>query len=417
MLTKKNVLINRIQISKISCIVIFFTFILAACGYKVKSSTTSDNAKTQATNQLNNDATALEVRMKASSDDIPINAVNGDLVAKPVNFTLTLVASLAPPTVAGKLLQATNLFLNKTKAYVTYNMAGEDQLGALDVIDVTNKNSPKIVSELLFLDSDANAVSLDGNTAYVVGATSAGEIPAYLKTITLDKNGIITDSVKTYALPSFAGTGVLSTDSYVIAASGDEGGISIFNKTTMELLSTHNQADARSISSYDKKGNIVALSGQPGRAFVYDNDGNFSTTYSLGGNSIAGSKSTIEAGKDYFVASLGNTGFAVVCNDGTLLSAIPAITVKGLPAANTVTNAVSTDTTYLFAANGEAGIYVYTITESGGNKGGCKNQTLTLNGSLGLGDTLSANHVYFRSPYLFVADGLGGLKIIIISST
>ena len=78
----------------------------------------------------------------------------------------------------------------------------------------------------------------------------------------------------------------------------------------------------------------------------------------------------------------------------------------------TATNSATMTKGLLFTANGEVGIYVYSVKENSGGGSSCKGMTVTLLGSLALGLRNSANHVRVSMNLLFVANGLGGLKIV-----
>ena len=79
-----------------------------------------------------------------------------------------------------------------------------------------------------------------------------------------------------------------------------------------------------------------------------------------------------------------------------------------------VTNAVSVDDDLMFISNGEAGVYVAEASSRfDGNN--CDPQNITMLGKLRFDDLQSANHVDYKSGYLYVAAGLGGVKVVRVS--
>jgi hypothetical protein len=85
--------------------------------------------------------------------------------------------------------------------------------------------------------------------------------------------------------------------------------------------------------------------------------------------------------------------------------------VSALPSV-VVTNAASAERDLLFISNGEAGVYVAQGSQAFSATGSEAPQQLTMLGRLRFGNLQSVNHVTYRSGHLFVAAGLGGLKIV-----
>ena len=94
-----------------------------------------------------------------------------------------------------------------------------------------------------------------------------------------------------------------------------------------------------------------------------------------------------------------------------MVDELSAVTVKGLSSDLTVTNAVSVSKDLLFAANGEAGVYVAQAKFDMESVSG-SNPQLKYIGSLKFSKHQSANFVASNDNILFVATGSGGLKIV-----
>jgi hypothetical protein len=132
------------------------------------------------------------------------------------------------------------------------------------------------------------------------------------------------------------------------------------------------------------------------------------------GADVPESKSTVEIlGGKAFIAA-GREGVQIICldtNENIGSVARPDPSALGLDPSVVVTNAVTADRDLLFISNGEAGIYVAQGSEDF-SQSGCGQQEITPLGRLGFDELQSANHVDFKDPWLVVAAGLGGVKIV-----
>ena len=119
-------------------------------------------------------------------------------------------------------------------------------------------------------------------------------------------------------------------------------------------------------------------------------------------------------GAQPFVALSKLEGVVVMnTSDGTVLDTVPLPTGTGLASSVIVANAVSVDADVAFISNGEAGVYVAQNANGDFSASGASGPVnLTVIGQLQFGSLESVNHVAFKSGYLFVAAGLGGLKIV-----
>ena len=77
-----------------------------------------------------------------------------------------------------------------------------------------------------------------------------------------------------------------------------------------------------------------------------------------------------------------------------------------------VTNAVAVDGDLMFISNGEAGVYVATSELDFEDHDCDESPEITMLGQLQFGDLESVNHVEYENDYLFVAAGLGGVKVV-----
>jgi len=359
-----------------------------------------------------------------NSLSLPSNLRLPAAAKKPKNaFSLTLVAQILPPTVAGEVVQATSVSLNRShRGLVSYNMRGAPRLGAVDFITKFRWSSPRLTSGLTFDDSDINAVTADGKYIYTAVATDAVDFPypAVMERVRIKGNSLTLEDNVRVPLTSYAGTSVMPGDEIVFATSGNTGGVFAFEKESLNQLGEFPLHDARWVEWDEDSGRIVVAQGTPGMLSIFEDDafpdGSMSliNSFPFPGADVAESKSTVEvAGGKAFIAA-GPDGVQIMCLDSGLIIGsvpIPDPAFLGLDPAVVVSNAVSVDQELMFISNGEAGVYVAQGSESF-NDNNCNTQNITVLGKLRFDDLQSANHVAYKSGYLYVAAGLGGVKII-----
>ncbi len=366
-----------------------------------------------------NDETVLEERVTYTSQVIPIDPVEalgkglGAAVADTV--LLTLVAEVAPPSHDGITLQAADIVVKGTRAYVAYNVAGETFLGAVDVYNIARPDRPRLLSSALFTDTDINGIAVEDNSLYLAAATERADFdsPAILERITLQA-GRLTDEIAAIDLPSFAATDVDVAGSWIYVTSGALGGqVSILDKSTFTSRDAVAVEDARGVDT--DAGDVAVVAGTPARLLTFDRTlGTLVHDYSLDGATIAFSKSTVEVKQGKAVAALGDGGTQIICLEtGAVLETVAQPQVSDLDPAVTVTNAATAYKRTLFMANGEGGVYV-AVAASNFNGSDCAVDGLRVLGRLRFDDLQSVNHVAYRQDMLFIASGLGGLKIVTV---
>ena len=385
---------------------------------------------------ITNDAGVLASRVTYMNDSIPVDsagvgypsapvpyaaaAINRSSAASQANFSLSLKAQVTPPSIGGQMLQATSVAIVGNLAVVSYNMVGNPYLGAVDVIDVTNKNQPVLTSEALFQNTDVSAVTTSGTNVYLAEATGdTGFVsPAVFEVVTLVGNQLVLAGNKRTGLSSFAATSVAS-GTRVYATSGDSGSLFMLDPATFAVTSSIPLHDARWVAV---GGGIVAVvQGTPGKLAVY-NESNMSVvgSWTFKGADIAESKSQgqLVGGKAFIAA--GDSGVQVLNPmTGALLGQVPRPNPDslGLSPAVVVTNSVAIDQDAMFISNGEAGVYVAQGSQVFSTSG-TGAQTITMRGKLRFGNLQSVNHVAYSAGgpgnpgLLIVAAGLGGLKIV-----
>jgi hypothetical protein len=379
---------------------------------------------------ITNDAGTLAARVTYFDDSIPVDSVgigypSGPVASAPIargparsaaSYQLKLRAEVAPPTVSGQVLQATSVSIVGNLAIVSYGMAGSTYLGAIDVIDISNKNQPTLRSQAVFQNSDMFAVSASGSNVYVAEATAdTGFVsPAVFEVMQLSGSNLVLDGNRRRALSSFVATSTAASATKAYATSGDGGGLFVMNPSTLAVTDSIPLTDARWVVLGG--GNVVVVQGTPGRIAVY-NESNMSPvgTWSFPGATIPESKSqAVIAGGKAFIAA-GDSGVQVLSTStGTIVGYVarPNPDSLGLSPAVVVTNAVAVDEDLMFISNGEAGVYLAEGSQFFSATGSEAQQTITMKGRLRFGNLQSVNHVACEGKYLIIAAGLGGLKIV-----
>ena len=346
----------------------------------------------------------------------------------PAAITLTLIAEIDPPTLEGETLQATAVWATQDdRAIVSYSQRGAAAVGGLDWFMSLRSKRPRLRSSVAFSDSDVSAVFTDGSQAFAVGATSDTDFPspAVLERFRIDGDRFRIDDDGRVPLSSFVGTSATSTGDIIYATAGDAGGVFAFGEDDLRLLGQLALDDARWVAWDEDGDRVVVLQGTPGRLAVFEEDAfpngsmELLNTFSVPGVDVPESKSTVEvAGGKAFVAA-GPSGVQIVCLDtGEIVGSVPIPDPEelGLDPSVVVTNAVTVDQDLMFISNGEAGVYAAAAQQNFDQTACGQTQEIEVLGRLQFDALQSVNHVIYRDGFLFVAAGLGGIKIVDVST-
>ena len=368
---------------------------------------------------ISNNTVELNRRITFRNELVPIIRDNNfnlksdeDDVDYTKNFAFKLKADVDPPVSNGRTLMATHVAIKNNYAFVSYNLRGDDYGGAVEVFDVTNITQPQIVSQAIFPTADINSIDYADGKLFIVGATADYyyfnfQDPAFFQVISLNGQMQISAVDVIKDVPSFSANGIQVSDSNIFITSGDNGGLTIFDHD-YNLVKSEEIFDARSVDSNSDFAYV--LSGQPGKISIYNlNSSDFETEYAIGGANTPYSKSEISVNDNYIFAALNEEGVKMLEMDGTLKQHIPKPeTPEGALDENHVTNSVSVNNSLLFMGNGESGIAV-------GEKIEELDDEVVILGTMAFNDMGSSNFVQSRDSIIFVASGLGGLKILAIS--
>jgi hypothetical protein len=362
-----------------------------------------------------NDEARLAERMTITGTDVSI-IPSGSAKASAA-FSLKQIAQIAPPVLKGQTLQATAVVLSNKCAYVSYNMAGSDYLGAIDVVQLKSYANPSLRSEATFTDTDVSCVC--ANDSYVYLATATGnpdsESPSVVEAIGISGNKLDLAKTLRRVLSSYVATSVSAYNGRVYVTTGNTGGLYTLAAGTLEIESFVSLDDARWV---DTDGSSFAVvQGTPGRITLFDQAAKSGLgTFPFKGAGIAESKSTVRVigGKALIAAGDGGVQLMSLA-DGSLLGSVPRLVVPGLDPGRSVTNAVDGAQRHIFISNGEAGVYVAESSTVLEDQTGNMPINLTMLGKLQFDRLQSVNHVAFDGEFLVVAAGLGGVKIVAVT--
>lgn len=405
--------------------------LLLACG---KTQAPLDESRLQILNRpIEVDMTGVAGYTGQSTGEVQSQGLFDTLLS--LTPSLNLIGTIAPPQISGSTLQATDVFVNGTKAYVAYNTAGVEQAGGVDVIDFANSGSPVLKSSAVYSDTDINKVFVESGKLYATGSTSSGETGAILKRISLDGSGLLTSFVESKVLrsaadadiPAHTGTSVLKAGNYVYAATGKNGGLNVLNASDLSQVAFTAVEDARDLAT-DSSGKILVLTGKTStkEALVQTYAAVTGTAVSgtaitLPGAAIDEGKSTIVGGTIGHIASAGQGGARFVCGTtgsmfGNYLGMMGVPVLPSVEVGETAANSVAFGNGLVYVAQGGAGVYIYSI-ERTLLTFGCAGLSLNYRGKFTFGPRVSVNNVYYSNGYLVVATGLGGFQIIQVTQS
>ena len=307
-----------------------------------------------------NDDARLAERMIITNLDVPVDPGQLGKGGFAAAFSLKQIAEVPSPVVNGRTLQATSVVLDNKVAYVSYNMAGSDCVGAIDVIQLRSFGNPDLRSEATFTDTDVSSVCFSGSFVYLATATANPlfDSPSVGEAIGISGNKLDLTIDFRRMLSSYVATSVAVNNGKVYVTTGNTGGLYTLSADTLGIRSFVSLSDARWVDADGS--NLVVVQGTTGRIAVFDQtSGTLRNTFPFNGASIAESKSAIRliGGKALIAAGDGGVQLMNLA-DGKIVGSLPRLIVPGLDPGKSVTNAVDGVGQHIFISNGEAGVYV-----------------------------------------------------------
>lgn len=410
----------KINLKVHKLLIMCFLTVIMSCSKDTDIPVDSQNDNELENITVNNNVESFHQRITSRNELVPVERnLTGFLKQSSAddpdyteNFAFTLKADVEPPSNMGTTLMATHVDIHDDYAFVSYNVQGAEYGGAIEIFDVSDINDPQIISQAIFPTADINSVVYDNQKLYFSGALEEFEKmdydgPAFLGTLDLTAEmqitliGTVIVDVKSYSANSIS-----TISDKIFITSGDQGSLTVFDKN-LNILSSADIPDARSVSLNSDQAFVLA--GQPGTIHAFDLTTLEQTaTFDIGGANTPHSKSEIYASDEYIFAALNEEGMTMLHTDGTIKQNIPKPeTPDGDDDEKHVTNSVTVNDKLVLMGNGEAGITAGEIISE-------KNDSITILGDMVFDDMNSANFVTSKDDIVFVASGLGGLKILSI---
>ena len=344
----------------------------------------------------------------------------------PKRYEIYLRAEVAPPVYKGKTLQASHIKIVGNNAFVTYNTRGEEFLGGVDVFDVTDIENPTLIQGVIFPEKDISSIDIDplgagnNNFIYLTGAYSPDinelglRTPAVVERFIANKANQfkhIGEERNYFDLESYAGNDVrhyLHDENRIFVTSGSGGGLSIMG-TDLTRRDYIPIPYARSIDTDGTR--LVVYSAENNRLIVMDMDGAVQREIETGGDHFVDgkyleAKSIVRLKGDLAFVAAGTGGmevFNILTGEKTGSLPRPEVPQGAEFPLNYVTNGVSVNNNLILVANGGSGVHI---------AGHCDKEDIYSIGKFMFEYGSSANFIEARENKVFVATGIGGLKIL-----
>lgn len=333
------------------------------------------------------------------------------------------VAELATLDVNGQLLSATHVIFVDDLALVSYHKRGEVHLGAVEVINLSDRANPTVAQQIIFKQADVNSIAIDpeliGNRRKIWLALSDSKKGAVLGEVLLKKNGKFANKeIKIIDLSKYLDSGVAASanavaraeDFVYVTAGKSHGGTFCFSSKNLDYIGHSAYPNAKYIA-YNGNTVVSLQTGNSARLKI-DKPGGFSflESYNVGvvthqnvDLSLKG-KNTLhfdEVNSNIVYIATGKNGLiALDVNTGNRLYQSPGDMLQ-----NGNTNGLTTDQDYLYLANGADGLSIFSLPVVNTAQPAIFHWDLNESNA-------SANFVQTNQDWVFVAKGTGGLKIL-----
>lgn len=368
--------------------------------------------------EIVDDPDLLDGRIERSSSPVLLASRGRALMPSvPPTLTLTLVARVIPPTVAGQAVQASSVIIDDGFAFIGYNLAGAPYAGAVDVVDVSDPRHPRLTSALLRPEADVHAVDVESGVVYAVEGSDAYPFAstAGLESFPVSATGVLDPTgSRLVGLSGYVGTSVRAFGDHVFATSGTGGDLARFDRGGLDVAQTHSVPRARDVDTDGDR--VVVLEGAPGNLRIYDAQPlGLDAQYAVPGLTADGAKSTVQIVDGKAVIAAGAEGVQILSlDDGAVLGhhPVPDAESLGLDVADVVTNAARARGHDIVLAHGAAGVFWLRTDVPMFSSGSTTSVDLYELGKLIIDGFASANDIAFEGENLILAAGREGTAII-----
>ena len=321
------------------------------------------------------------------------------------DYPLTLVAQIAPPSFSGgENLTATHVVIDGDYGFVSYNTAGDAYVGGIDVVNISDPNTPFVTSRLYYSNADLNAIAYENGYVYVVGGVDAEKsvratANSFIAKIPFSNGSLVTNSISYAFQEGFNATDVSISGAKVIVTSGKDGFIVAYNTSDLSPTGEAPFADLRALSI--KGAEIAVLDASKG-IHILDADFNIVKEIPITSDFGADAKRTMDYSGDNIVVSEGSKGAGIYnVASGNRIAYVPILlNPENVDSGDLVTNGVAVNEEIMLMANGGAGLSLNEKLQDETEAFG----VIQLTGSI--------NSVASKGDYIFAASGTSGFQII-----
>lgn len=336
--------------------------------------------------------------------------------AAAAGLKFTYLAQVPPVKLGEVVTQANDLVACNCgdAAFIAYNLAGEDFGGAVQILDTTSKDRPRVLKTIAFPGMDINALFQDENKLYFGGAANPDFFPYRSFVGVIDLNDPTADKIigSIKGLPSFGVTGIARGGEWLWVGVGARDGGVVKMDQNLQQVEFLQRDDVRAVAPVT--GGAVALSG------TVDSLQEQGKIYGLGGPSI--NIAMPDFGSRYAKATLettaGGLGIATLSAAGLQVrqlstGALRYSLANPSDSDKETANGASLDANHLFVAQGEYGFRVVRVKDANATGAAFGEQVGVhrLSGALYEGQQLSANLVRAKAGFVMVAAGVGGVHL------
>lgn len=321
------------------------------------------------------------------------------------NYPLALVAQVSPPSFSGaENLTATDIHIDGDYAYISYNTAGGDYKGAVDIVNVSDPAAPRLTGRAYSYDKDLNAIHYINGYIYVVGGVDAEKSALATANSVIIKvaanDGRFDTSDLTYNYQEgFNANDALVANGSLYVTSGRDGYVTEFDTSSLEIVNEVPFQDLRSVVIKD--GKYLVLDASAG-VRILNSDLQETSQIQIDSDFREADKRTLDIMGDKVIVAEGRNGAGVYSiNTGAFQEYIPiTINPADVIENDIVTNATAYNEGVILMANGGAGLG---LAEE-------EDDVLSTVGVIELDG--STNYVASKGDYIFAASGREGLQII-----
>jgi hypothetical protein len=321
-------------------------------------------------------------------------------------MSVQLATVLEAPNVGGTPLRITRLLQQNQILVVAYASPDGRALGALALIDLADPEAPLLRAELQLPTMAVTSLALDGSSVYFAGF-SGNPAQAQFGRISIQGFEWQDDlKIQTLAMDAVSDLAVL----------GDK--VWLLDRSQGQLLGLQKREGVVSsqltVTGLEQLGSDAASLWVIRASQLVQLDSHLQVKAAFPAEDAQPkpkASGPIRIGQEMAMTVLGEGGVRAFCQaDQKGLFHVPSVIRAGFDPARTSTRDAALSHGLLLTANGEAGVYVYSVrVEDQGNR--CRDRSLQLEGYLDLGKDFHAEVLNWQQDVLSVGDGQGRLNM------